>query len=153
MTDLQTEAAEDTAKAHLDIMKLGLHQLARRQHCLYLLCWQRSAIHRSKPAKTHQLGNAACVLLVGLDRHRFEGIAHVTCLKQVDDKATSNQTSIQPLRQRPRFQANLESVTSSPENQAINASGSLATIASRTIEPVPATTQTLDCFNETSMTQ
>ena len=56
--DLQPEAAQNPAQAHLHIVKLRLHQLARRQERPHLLRRHRLAMHRTEPAKPHQLGNA-----------------------------------------------------------------------------------------------
>jgi hypothetical protein len=42
-------------------------------------------------------------------------------------------------------------LTPSDPNQAINASGSLATLPSRTILPVASITQTLEASNDTSI--
>ena len=70
--DLQPKATQDAAQAHLNIMALRLHQLARRQQRARLLRRQRLAMHRTKPTKPHQLRNAARVLAVGLHRHRLE---------------------------------------------------------------------------------
>ena len=62
--DLQAEAAQDAAQAHLDIVQLGLQQLARRQQGAHLLRRQRLAVHRPEPAEPHQLRDAARILAV-----------------------------------------------------------------------------------------
>ena len=64
--NLQSEAAQNTAQAHLDLMKRLLHQLARGQHRACLLCFHRFAVDRSKPAQSHQFGNALGILAVRL---------------------------------------------------------------------------------------
>jgi hypothetical protein len=134
-------------------MKLGLHQLARREHGSYSLCWQRFTMDRSKPTQPHQLRDASDIFTIGLDRHGFEGVAHVARLKQLDGEAGFGQTGIKPLRKGAASKPILDSDRPRFENQTMNASGSLATIASQTIKPSTSTTRTLDCSNETSMSQ
>ena len=101
----EPEAAEDTAKAHLHIMELGLHQFPRCQHRPNLLRRQRFAMNRPKPAQPHQLCDASGILLVGLDRHGLEGVTHGACLKQFNSETGLDHASIQPLRRRPGLQA------------------------------------------------
>ena len=134
-------------------MKLGLHQLARRQHGANLMCRQRFAMIRPKRAKPHQLGDALGILAVGIDRHRLKRIGHMTRLEQFDGEATFSQTCIQPLWQWAASKQILESGRPKSENQTISASGSLPTVASCTIEPSASTMQKLDCSNQTSMPQ
>ena len=102
--DLQPEAAQHPAQAHLDVMVLGLQQLARRQQRSHFLRRQRLAVHRAEPAEPHQLGNAARVLAVGLDRHRLVGVPHVPGPEQFDRQSRFPHARIQPLRQRSSLQ-------------------------------------------------
>src|SRR3954449_9136213 len=60
--DLQAKAAQHAPQAHLDIMALGLQELAGGQKRADLLGRERLAVHRPEPAQAHQLGNAAGVL-------------------------------------------------------------------------------------------
>ena len=75
--NLEPEAAQNPAQAILDILKPRFDQLACGQFGPHLLCPDGFAVHRPKPPKPHQLGNAARVVAIGLDRHRLEGIAYV----------------------------------------------------------------------------
>jgi len=49
-TDLQPEAAQNTADAHLYVMKLSLQEFARRQDRAHFLSRQGLAMHRPEPA-------------------------------------------------------------------------------------------------------
>ena len=97
LSHLQPEPAQDPAQAHLDVLKLRLKQLARRQQRSRLLRRKRLAMHRPEPAKPHQLGNAARIVAVRLHRHRLEGITHVPRLQQLDRKTALSQRRKQPL--------------------------------------------------------
>ncbi len=77
------------------IKKLGLHQLARREHGAHFPRRQRFAMHRPKPTEPHQLGDALGILAAGLNRHGVEGAAPMTCLKRLDGKTSFRQTGIQ----------------------------------------------------------
>jgi hypothetical protein len=57
-------------------------------------------VHRSEPAEPHQLGDAARVFAIGLDRHRLEGVPDVPGLEQFDRQSRFPDARIQPLRQR-----------------------------------------------------
>jgi hypothetical protein len=96
--DLQPKAAQHPAQAHLDVMVLGLQQLTRRQQRSHFLRRQRLAVHRTEPAEPHQLGDAARVLPIGLDRHRLECVSHVPGLEQFDRQSRIPHARIQPLR-------------------------------------------------------
>ena len=73
------------------------------------------------------------------------------CFQQLRRKASVPETGEQPLRQRARSSPIRASVKGCRRSQAISASGSLTTFASTTIYPVPSTTQTLECSNDTSI--
>src|SRR4051812_47801395 len=62
-------------------------------------------MHRSVPAHAHHLSNATGVRAIRFDRHGREGRLHMSGLKQHDIKAGSNNTSVEPLRERPGLQA------------------------------------------------
>jgi hypothetical protein len=108
-------------------------------------------VHGPEPTKPHELGNAASVLAIRLDRHRLEGVPRMARLEKLHRRAGHLQTSKQPLRQRARLQPNPRKGYFEPPNQAISASGSLATFASLSILPCPSTTQTLEHSNDTSI--
>src|SRR6188768_23890 len=103
-SNLQAKATQDATEAHLNVMALALHQLARCQHGAQLLSWRRLAVHWSKPSKTHQLRNATRVVAVSLHRHGLERVTHVTGLQQLHRKPRLPHARVQPLRQRTRFQ-------------------------------------------------
>jgi len=120
--DLEPEAAQHPAQVHLDVVALGLQQLARRQQRAGLLRRQRLAVHRLEPAEAHQLRDPARVLLVGLHRHRLERRTHVPGLQEFGGEAGVTQTGEQPLRQRPRFQADprqVERLRPQPRHQRL----------------------------------
>jgi hypothetical protein len=62
-------------------------------------------MHRPEPAHPQELGDAAGVLAIGLDDHRRERRLHVARLQQHRLKAGLDQRGLEPLRQRPGFQA------------------------------------------------
>ena len=103
--NLQAKAAQDALQAHLDIMALGLQELAGGQKRPHLLGRQRLAVHRPEPAQAHQLGDAAGILTISLHRHGLEGGAHMARLEQFHRQAGRLQASKEPLRQRPGLQA------------------------------------------------
>jgi hypothetical protein len=103
--DLQSEAAQNAAQAHLDIEQLRLNELARCQQGTYLLRRQRFAVYRTKPAEPDQLRNAAGIIAVGLHRHRLERITYVPRLQQLDRKSNVPQRRVKPLRQRAGLQS------------------------------------------------
>ena len=72
-------------------------------------------------------------------------------LKQLDGEPRIPQARVEPLRQWTRLEPDPARGNARSANQRANASGSLATFASRTIHPVASTTQTLDCSSETSI--
>ena len=90
----EPEAAQNPAQAHLDIVQLRLHQLARGQDGTHLLRGERLAMHRAEPAEPHQLGNPACVVAVRLHRHRLESAAF-TC--RVSKSSTARPALRSPL--------------------------------------------------------
>src|SRR5450631_3390355 len=151
LADLQPEATQNSAQAVLEVQQLALHQLARRQHRADLLGRDRLAVDRPEPAEPHQLRDLARVVAVRLHRHRLEGITHVLRLQKLDRKASLLHGRIEPLRQRPASSPILASSSPSEANQPISASGSLATLASRTILLLALTTHTLEHSNDTSI--
>ena len=151
LADLQAKTAKHTAQAVLDVAQLRLQQLARRQNRTRLLRLDRLAVHRTEPAEPHQLGDPTGVVAVRLHRHRLEGIADVPRLQKLNRKARLPQRRVQPLRQRTCFESNPLQRHPSERNQAISASGSLATFASRKILPAPSTTHTLELSKDTSI--
>ena len=60
-------------------------------------------MNRAKPTHPHQLGDAARILAVGLDRHRRQRGLHMPRLKKNRLEPTLRQPGMQPLRQRPGF--------------------------------------------------
>src|SRR5262249_6079871 len=85
--DLRPEATQHPAQAHLDIMVLGLQQLAGCQQRSDFLRWERFAVHRTEPAEPHQLGDATRILSIGLDRHCLECVPDVPGLEQLDGQS------------------------------------------------------------------
>lgn len=81
--NLKAKPAQNAAKAHLDIVKLRLHKLSRRQQRPRFLRRRRFAMHGLEPAKTQKLGYTACVPAIGLNRHRFKSITDVPRLKKL----------------------------------------------------------------------
>jgi len=104
LADLQPKAAQDPAQAVLDILTLGLNQLACCQHRPNFLRIHRLAMHRPEPTQPHQLRNAAGIVAVRLHRHRFERLAHMPRLQKLNRQPRFPYRRIKPLRQRPRFQ-------------------------------------------------
>ena len=147
----KAEPAQNAAKAHLDIVKLRLHKLSPRQQRPNLLRRRRFAMHGLEPAKTQKLGDAACVLAIRLNRHRLEGVTDTPRLKKLHLKTRFLKTSIKPLREGARLSPMRAASKPKDRKNKIKASGSLATFASRTILPVPSTTQTLEASNDTSI--
>src|SRR5450755_4104525 len=150
LADLQPEATQNSAQAVLEVQQLALHQLARRQHRADLLGRDRLAVDRPEPAEPHQLRDLARVVAVRLRRHRLEGITHVPRLQKLDRKASLLHGRIE-CDSGPVSSPILASSSPSEANQPISASGSLATLASRTILPLALTTHTLEDSNDTSI--
>src|SRR5215213_9387188 len=111
-------------------MALGLQERAGGQKRPHLLGRERLAVHRAKPAQPHQLGDAAGVLTIRLDRHGLEGRADMARLKQFHRQPGRLHLGKEPLRQRP---------------------GSQASLASFTILPWASTMHTLALSNDTSI--
>ena len=152
LADLQPEAAQDAADAQLDVQQLALQELAPDQQRPDLLRRRRLAVHRPEPAHPQQLGDAARVLAVGLDHHRRERRLHVPGLEQhrLEARPRSGRHAAIATAARPPARSG------SPPRRArakkpTSASGSLATLASRTIRPVASTTHTLLCSSDTSI--
>jgi hypothetical protein len=87
----------------------------------------------------------------GFDRHDFERPAHVPGLEQFDGESSRCHPGMKPLRQWAGLQTDPLKAQVHSLNQATNASGSLKTLASRTILPSLSTTHTLEYSNDTSM--
>jgi hypothetical protein len=108
-------------------------------------------MHRPEPIDAQKLRDAARILTVGLDHHCRKRRLHVPRLEHHHLKPGCDQTGIQPLRQRSRFEPDPRHSGLQPTEKPNQASGSLATFASRTILPAPSTTHTLLCSNDTSI--
>jgi hypothetical protein len=72
-------------------------------------------------------------------------------LQQLNDEAGGLHPRKQPLRQGPASSPIRSNSNPDDRNQAISASGSLATLASRKILPLASTTHTLEHSNDTSI--
>ena len=149
-SNFQPEATQYAAQAHLDVEQLRLHQLARGQKRAHFLRRHRLAMNRTEPTQPHQLRDSARVITVALDRHRLEGVMHMTGLQQFHRQAffPSPHIAIATMGPPPARCAQLQP---SPRNQPIRFSGSLTTFASRTILPPASTTQILEASSETSI--
>src|SRR5882762_3872336 len=97
LADLQPEAAQYPAQAVLDIALLGLHKLAGGQYGANFLGYDRLAMDRAEPAQPHQLGDAARIVAIRLNRIRLEGGMDVPCLQKFDCKARFLHRSVKPL--------------------------------------------------------
>jgi hypothetical protein len=104
-THLKPEPAQHPPQAHLDVMPLGLQELARGQQRAHLLRRGRLAVHRPEPPHPHQMRDAAGILAVGLDRHRLQRGPHMPRLQQLDRQPGIRHPGEQPLRQRTRLEA------------------------------------------------
>jgi hypothetical protein len=86
-------------------------------------------VHRPKPAKPHQLGNAARVVAVSLDRYRAQGRMDVPRLQKLYRQARLLHLGIKPLRQRPGLQSNphqRHSQRTEPPDQSLRLAHNLA---------------------------
>src|SRR6202043_1937684 len=151
LPDLQAEPAQDTAQAHLDVVKLRLHQLARGEHRTRLLRTHRLAMYRTEPAHPDQFGDPVRVLAVRLHRHRLEGIAHVPRLQKLDRKPRFPHRPNNHCDSGPASNPIRSTSKPSDENHPIKAAGSLATLPSRTIRPCQSTTHRLELSKDTSI--
>src|SRR3954452_10151129 len=108
-------------------------------------------MHGAKPAQPHQLGNAAGVGTIGLDRHGLERRAHMARLEQFHRQAGRLQLGKEPLRNGPASRPMRAMGVPWAANQAISASGSQATLASFRILPCASTMHTFTLSNDTSI--
>ena len=134
--DLQAKAPQHAPQAHLDIMALGLQELAGGQKGPDLLGGQRLAVHGAKPAQPHQLGDAAGVLTIRLDRHGLERRADMARLEQFHRQAGRLHLGKEPLRQRPRLQAHARHrcpMCGQPGDQRLRLAGHLGLLQDLTL--------------------
>jgi hypothetical protein len=65
-----TEPTQSAADAEFHVGQFAEWQLTSHQRHSYFLRANRFAVNRPKPAHPDQRGDAACILAIGLDRHR-----------------------------------------------------------------------------------
>jgi hypothetical protein len=123
----------NTAQAHLDVVKLRLHQLARAQHRT-----------RLEPHPVH-------ILAIRLHRHRLEGIAHVPRLQKLHRTPAWRIAANNHCDNGRASSSTRAKLTSREPSHKIKASGSLATLSSATILPLASTTHTLAHSNDASI--
>ena len=122
-----------------NVAKPRLHQLARRRAAREFLRLSRFTMHRTdRPSRVNcAIPRASLRPFSPASPQRR---LHVPRLQQFDRKPHLPQRRIKPLRQWPASSPIRSSLNPSEPNQAISASGSLATFASRAILPFPSTT-------------
>ena len=125
---LEPETAQNAAQAHLDVVELRLHQLARGEQCAHLLGSHRLTVHRPEPAQPHQLRQPARVIAVRFHRHRRQRCLHVPRLQKLHRQPALPQRPVQPLRQRACFQPDPLHAHTERFDTGIRATGSLATL-------------------------
>jgi hypothetical protein len=151
LAELEPEAAQDAPDAELDVQEFALQELAPDQERPDLLRRRRLAVHRPVPAHAQQLGDAARVPAVGLDHHGRERRLDVPGLQQHRLEPGLGKALVEPLRQGPGLEADAGQRQTELTKRRTSASGSLATLASRTIRPVLSTTHTLLRSSDTSI--
>src|SRR5262249_62142339 len=149
--DLQAKAAQGSAHAHLDVVKLRLHKFARVQDRPRLLGRDRLAMHRAEPAKPSSWAMPRASLRsvftgIALKASRTCRVSRSSTAKPASRSAANNHCdngpASRPTRARP---------TPCDTSHEIKASGSLATLPSAMILPLASTTHTLDHSNDTSI--
>jgi len=82
-----------------------------------------------KPAKPHQLRDAARIVAVALDRHRLKRVPHMAGFQKLDYKPGLPHRRIEPLRQRRGLQPdprNAKSKRAKPRDQRLRLACNLA---------------------------
>src|SRR6516164_2569249 len=107
-------------------------------------------MHRAIKPHPHHLRDATRIVAVRLVHLRLQHCSHVPGLDTNHRQVLFGECAEQPLRQRPSFKPNPFEVVGGAASTANRASGSLATLTSRTILPVASTMQTLVSLTDTS---
>src|ERR1700728_1454809 len=151
LAELQAKSAQRASQTQLDVMKLALQQFASAQQGPGFLRRHRFAVHRTEPAHADQMREQSASLrsvLTGISLKALRtcpvsssSIAGPACFMPANSHCESGPAS-SPIR-----------AISKPRSlhHAVKASGSLATLASRTIRPVASTTQMLELSSDTSI--
>ena len=108
IAELQTEVAQNAPHREFDVQQGLLYRLAGRQKRARFLCRHRLAMDGSEPAHLKKPGDALRIAPIRLVRHRLQGALHLTRFHENRIVARLDQSVVQPLRKRSRFQTHTD---------------------------------------------